>query len=156
MLVVLDDDPTGAQALSNVRVLIRWDSDSLSTAEAQGRTVVHLLTNTRALGPKQAYETVRSACRMAAASLANLDVILRGDSTLRGHVLEEYLGVRDALRLPTSAPLLLAPALPGAGRVTLGGVHWLEMNGHKTSLARDRVRSRSRIHVSIRSAHRMG
>ena len=67
---------------------------------------------------------------------------LRGDSTLRGHVLEEYLALRDAT-MPASQPiLLLAMALPSAGRVTVGGVHWLESDGrrialHETEYARD-------------------
>ena len=46
-------------------------------------------------------------------------VVLRGDSTLRGHLLEEYLGLRDVVT-PSGWPvLLLVPALPSAGRITI-------------------------------------
>ena len=70
--------------------------------------------------------------------------MLRGDSTLRGHVLEEYLGVRDVVA-PSGWPvLLLVPALPSAGRITVGGVHLFDRDGrrtplHETEYARDGV-----------------
>jgi uncharacterized protein YgbK (DUF1537 family) len=68
-------------------------------------------------------------------------LVLRGDSTLRGHVWEEY----EALSTATASgrpPLLLAPALPSAGRVTRGGIQLIERDGtatplHETEYARD-------------------
>ena len=63
--------------------------------------------------------------------------MLRGDSTLRAHLWEEY----DALRAVVApgradVPLLLVPALPAAGRVTVDGVHLLERDGERVPLDR--------------------
>ena len=63
-------------------------------------------------------------------------MILRGDSTLRGHVYEEYLGLRDAGH--GGPALLLVPALPHAGRRTVDGVHLLgDVPLHATEYATD-------------------
>src|SRR5206468_11139000 len=66
----------------------------------------------------------------------------RGDSTLQAHLLEEYLAVRDVAFPGRTPPLLLVPALPYAGRITVGGVHLLERDGrriplHETEFAAD-------------------
>ena len=62
---------------------------------------------------------------LAKEAFADPLVVLRGDSTLRAHVHEEWSGLRDALFLGIDPPLLLVPALPAAGRVTIGGVQML-------------------------------
>jgi uncharacterized protein YgbK (DUF1537 family) len=103
---------------------------------------VHLVTNSRALSPSAARELVGAAARDALAGAPGARIVLRGDSTLRGHLREEYEAVRDATRPGEHPPLLLAPALPSAGRVTVGGVHLIERGGrrvplHETEYARD-------------------
>jgi uncharacterized protein YgbK (DUF1537 family) len=143
-LVVLDDDPTGAQTLAGVVVLLDW-SDPAALPQALGkRRSVHLLTNARAYPPDRAYDVVRDAAATARAALPEAHIVLRGDSTLRGHVLEEYLAVRDATLPGTDPVLMLVPALPSAGRVTVQGVHLIERNGsrvplHETEYSRDGV-----------------
>ncbi len=139
-LVVLDDDPTGAQAVRDVPVLFDASPDGLRAAA--GERAVHVLTNTRALAAAEAYAVTRAAAAAAASALPGAPVILRGDSTLRAHVHEEYAAVRDALHPGAQPPLLLVPALPAAGRVTLGGVHRLLVDGaavplERTEYARD-------------------
>ena len=119
--VVLDDDPTGVQTLAGIRVLLSWDADRVRAALA-ARPSVHLITNTRALSATSVRAFVAEAARVALEGAPDATVVLRGDSTLRGHVLEEYLGVRDVVA-PSGWPvLLLVPALPSAGRVTIDGV----------------------------------
>jgi uncharacterized protein YgbK (DUF1537 family) len=132
-IVVLDDDPTGTQAVADVPVLFEWDAGLLERIAA-GASAVHLLTNSRAFPPEQAYAIVFEAVVTAAAVLPRSRFVLRGDSTLRAHVLEEYRAVRDAAYPEASPPLLLVPALPAAGRVTVGGVHLIERNGTRTPL----------------------
>jgi uncharacterized protein YgbK (DUF1537 family) len=133
-VVVLDDDPTGVQTLAGVRVLLRWDAGLVREALA-GRRAVHLITNVRALPAEEALEVTGSAARTALAGAPDALVILRGDSTLRGHLREEVLALAEVAapgrRLP---PLLLVPALPSAGRVTIGGVHMLEREGRRVPL----------------------
>ncbi len=132
-VLVLDDDPTGAQSLSNAHVLLDWDADELRGAPESPS--LHLLTNTRALAASSAHTVVSEAVRAARAALPRRRVVLRGDSTLRGHLLEEYLGCCDGLGWPGSVPLLLVPALPSAGRVTRGGVQLLEREGKRLPVA---------------------
>jgi len=142
-VVVLDDDPTGVQTLAGVRVLLRWDAGLVREALA-GRRAVHLITNVRALPAEQALEVTAQAARTALAGAPDALVILRGDSTLRGHLREEVLALAGVVAPGRLPPLLLVPALPSAGRVTIGGVHMLERDGrrvplHETEYASDGV-----------------
>ena len=141
--VVLDDDPTGVQTLAGIRVLLAWDGGRVREA-LRDRTAVHLITNARALAPERVQPTIEDATCAAIAGAPGARVVLRGDSTLRGHLLEEYLGVRNILGGQGWPVLLLVPALPSAGRVTIGGVHVFERDGnrtplHETEYARDGV-----------------
>ncbi len=124
--VVLDDDPTGTQAMSDVSVILDWGESAVWSEVRPGDLAVHMLTNARAFDAPQAEELVRSAASAARRELPGCRFVLRGDSTLRGHVWEEYHALRTMLAPGDEAvPLLLAPALPAAGRVTIGGVHLL-------------------------------
>ena len=60
--------------------------------------------------------------------------MLRGDSTLRAHLLPEYRGLRDALYPGRNPVLMLVPALPGAGRITRDGVHYIDGEGEPRRL----------------------
>ena len=140
-VVVLDDDPTGVQTLSGIRVLLEWTTDRLRETLERARSV-HVLTNSRAYPADEARAIVHSAASAAHAAAPDSTIVLRGDSTLRGHVLEEYLAVGGSRAADGYRPLFLAPALPSAGRVTIGGVQFLERDGrrlpvHLTEFARD-------------------
>jgi uncharacterized protein YgbK (DUF1537 family) len=142
-LVVLDDDPTGVQTLAGIRVLLAWDQPGRIARALAGRRSVHLVTNARALEPDEARASVAAAARAALEQVAGTQLALRGDSTLRAHLLEEYLGLCEALDRGRP-PLLLVPALPSAGRVTREGVHLIERDGrveplHETEYAGDGV-----------------
>jgi len=135
-LIVLDDDPTGAQAQAGVPVALEWGSELLAEVAARRPPAVHLLTNTRALAADEARAVTADAAGAAAAAFPDSRIVLRGDSTLRAHLLPEYLGLRDAVFPGRTPVLMLVPALPAAGRVTEAGVHYLEQNGERTSLER--------------------
>jgi uncharacterized protein YgbK (DUF1537 family) len=142
--VVLDDDPTGVQAVAGVPVLLDFSAAQIRDAAAGGAAALHLMTNVRALAPDDAEATTLRAATAAQAALPSSRIVLRGDSTLRGHLLQEYRAVRRAVHGDGGpAPvLLLVPALPAAGRVTLDGVQWLvDEHGrrplHETEYARD-------------------
>lgn len=141
-IVVLDDDPTGTQLVAGVPVLLDWDRDRLREAYAGGHDAIFLQTNSRALAPEAAREVVRGAAEAAASAFGRPRLLLRGDSTLRGHLIEEYDAVRDVVDREGRAPLLLVPALPTAGRITVGGVHQIVRDGvciplDQTEYARD-------------------
>ncbi len=46
-VVVLDDDPTGTQTVTDVPVVTRWDRDDLRWALAQPTTALFVETNSR-------------------------------------------------------------------------------------------------------------
>jgi uncharacterized protein YgbK (DUF1537 family) len=142
-VVALDDDPTGAQTLTGVTALLAWSPERVAGGLA-GRKALHLLTNARALPARDVEPIVTSAAAAATAGAPEAHVLLRGDSTLRGHLREELLGLRAVVDPNGRAPVLLVPALPSAGRVTVGGVHLIVRNGartplHETEYARDGV-----------------
>jgi uncharacterized protein YgbK (DUF1537 family) len=140
-ILVCDDDPTGTQSATGVEVLLRWDADVLTDALRRA-DAVYLLTNTRALDEQAAVALVsgiRADADVAGGRLGErVRLVLRGDSTLRGHVFAECDAVDPA------APVLFVPAFPGGGRTTVDGTHRVRVGGeilpaHETEFARDPV-----------------
>ena len=119
--------------MAGVSVLLAWEPERIRSA-LRGCHSVHLLTNTRAHPSACAYEVTRGAASAAVEAAPGVRLALRGDSTLRGHLLEEYLGLCDGALGGRRPPLLLVPALPAARRVTLGGVHYQLQGESKTPL----------------------
>ena len=128
--VVLDDDPTGTQSATGVRVLLRWDAERLAAALADV-DAVYLQTNSRAVDEAAAValcRRIREQIGFAAERLGEpVQVVLRGDSTLRGHVFAET----DVF--VTDEPILFLPAFPAGGRVTVDGTHYVEVDGRRVS-----------------------
>ncbi|CAH9075882.1 unnamed protein product [Cuscuta epithymum] len=127
-LVVLDDDPTGTQTVHGIEVLTEWSVESLVLEFRKGPKCFFILTNSRALGSEQASALIIDICRnlqTAAKSVENADftVVLRGDSTLRGHFPEEpdaavsVLGEMDAW--------ILCPFFLQGGRYTIEDIHYV-------------------------------
>ncbi|WBU37089.1 four-carbon acid sugar kinase family protein [Homoserinibacter sp. YIM 151385] len=140
--VVLDDDPTGTQSAEAVEVLLEWDADAIREALSVADSV-YLLANTRAMSEEAAVSRLaetREQCAEAAARLgAELAFVLRGDSTLRGHVMAET----EVFAQPDSV-IAFVPAFPAGGRVTLDGVHLVRLDGElvpadRTEYAEDPV-----------------
>jgi hypothetical protein len=123
-VVVLDDDPTGSQAAACVRVLPRPDAGAAGQWLRGRERSLYVVTNIRALPCDRAVALLREFCTGLSALARPLGqpvtYVLRGDSTLRGHVLAELdcLGARDTVSL-------LVPAFPEGGRITIGGTHYL-------------------------------
>ena len=141
VLVVLDDDPTGTQSVADLPVLTRWEVQDFAWAFGQGKPAVYVLTNTRSLDPAEAAarneEVVRNALTAAGAQESadstatpslRLGFVSRSDSTLRGHYPLEP-DVISATVAEVSGEktdgVVLVPAFPDAGRVTIGGVHYM-------------------------------
>ena len=143
VLVVLDDDPTGTQSVANLPVLTRWDVADFAWAfgyEVNGRRqrAVYVLTNTRSLDPAEAAsrneEIVRNALAAAASAdpALRLSFVSRSDSTLRGHYPLEpdvIAATVTAVNGETTDGVVIVPAFPDAGRVTIGGVHFMRGTG---------------------------
>jgi uncharacterized protein YgbK (DUF1537 family) len=140
--VIVDDDPTGTQAVSDVDVILRPDRAAFDDFFASAQRSTFVLSNSRALTERAAAALVgHIAGTVAAAGRAAgrpATLILRGDSTLRGHVFAEVEAVAP------STPVLFVPAFLDGGRFTRGGVHYLQTrNGAvpvaDTEFARDPI-----------------
>ncbi|KKK12710.1 hypothetical protein AOCH_007439, partial [Aspergillus ochraceoroseus] len=122
-LVILDDDPTGTQTCHDIAVLTVWDIPALASelrnpASARG---FFILTNSRALPPPEVESLIRTICQNVAQAAKTtgvaVDIVLRGDSTLRGHfpleadVAQSVFGEVDAW--------ILAPFFFQGGRFTI-------------------------------------
>ncbi|MCQ0010752.1 hypothetical protein LUX73_42705 [Actinomadura madurae] len=132
-LVVFDDDPTGDQTVHGVPILtLAAPMDEIAGAVLEeDHPAVFVLTNSRSMDPGDAAET---AARLAGTLYerarrngAELRVISRSDSTLRGHFPTET----DALAKAAASAgipydgVLLCPAFLEAGRCTVGDVQWV-------------------------------
>jgi uncharacterized protein YgbK (DUF1537 family) len=129
ILVALDDDPTGTQTCHDVHVLTTWSVAVLAaefkdTAPGSG---FFILTNSRALHPPAAQELTIEICQnlkeAAAQAGKRFEVVLRGDSTLRGHFPVEPEAVEEALG--ASDAWILAPFFLQGGRYTIDDVHYV-------------------------------
>jgi len=160
--VVLDDDPTGTQAMSDVSVVLDWRDASAWATVQPGDRGVHVLTNSRAYTGRDAAALVASAAAASKRHHPQSRILLRGDSTLRAHVWEEYEALRRVVAPERSAvPLLLVPALPAAGRVTLGSIHMLELGSQRvrldeTEYARDGALTYASSHLPLWAEERSG
>ncbi|KAL4940574.1 hypothetical protein BDV06DRAFT_230237 [Aspergillus oleicola] len=128
ILVVLDDDPTGTQTCHGINVLTVWDEEILTREFQQCNGGFFVLTNSRALPTPEARELIREICtavkHAAAQAQKDFEIVLRGDSTLRGHfpdepeVAEEVIGKVDGW--------ILAPFFRQGGRLTIDDVHYVK------------------------------
>lgn len=144
-LVVFDDDPTGSQTVWGCPLLLRWDPASLRQALEHPSPLLFLITNSRALGPEEARTRLEAISDALALVLAErqqagrplqVQLISRGDSTLRGHCPLELEVLQR--RFGPFAATFVVPAFLQGGRTTEGGVHRLHGQPvHETAFARD-------------------
>jgi uncharacterized protein YgbK (DUF1537 family) len=130
-IAVLDDDPTGSQTVHDVGVVTVFEPEEIAAGLSPAGSTCFILTNTRSLPEAEAVELNTRIGRMLFELAARLDVpidvVSRGDSTLRGHVIAE-VGALDAVRRQVTGRgydgVLVVPAYFEAGRFTAGNVHW--------------------------------
>ena len=151
LLGVLDDDPTGSQAVHGVQVVTVLAESALAAALAGPSGTCFVLTNTRSLDERDAARRTARAARglMAAARGrdARIQLVSRSDSTLRGHVMAEVAALQAVRREVLGAgfdAVLLVPAFLEAGRLTAADIHWARHGGGlvpvgETEFARDRA-----------------
>ncbi len=149
LLGVLDDDPTGSQAVHDVQVVTVLAEDAYAAAFGGPSGTCFVLTNSRSLDEPDAVEVnVRAARGLIATAerkSARVQLISRSDSTLRGHVMAEVAALQSVRRSVVGQGfdgVLLIPAFLEAGRVTAAGIHWARLGGQlipvgETEFARD-------------------
>jgi uncharacterized protein YgbK (DUF1537 family) len=148
-IAVLDDDPTGSQAVHDVGVVTVLGSREIEAGLSPAGATCFILTNTRSLPEADAVELNtrigRVLLELATRLDAPIEVVSRSDSTLRGHVVAEVRAL-DAVRREVTGRgydgVLVVPAYLEAGRVTAGNVHWARVGTElvpvgETEFARD-------------------
>lgn len=145
VFVVVDDDPTGTQSVSNLPVLTQWHPDDFRWAFGRG-DAVYVMANTRSLGPDDARrvneEIVAAALEAGESEGVEVRFVSRSDSTLRGHFPLEPDAIANAIGREVDG-IVLVPAFPDAGRITVRGVHYAGNNDDgfapvgETEFARD-------------------
>lgn len=147
--IVLDDDPTGSQAVHDVELVFTDDTRDIANAIDRVNSTCFVLTNSRSLDPETAralsYRLSSEALAMGESGEFGIDIVSRGDSTLRGHTYLESRAVADARRAITGKEpdgILFAPAFFEASRRTVGDTHearigarWMPVGN--TEFARD-------------------
>jgi uncharacterized protein YgbK (DUF1537 family) len=127
VLVMLDDDPTGTQTCHDIAVLTVWDHETLCAEFRTNAKGFFVLTNSRALPGPEAKLLIQSITRNVAAAASetrkSFEIVLRGDSTLRGHLPEEPEAVEAVLG--KSDGWILAPFFFQGGRYTIDDVHYV-------------------------------
>lgn len=133
---VLDDDPTGSQAVHDVAVVTVLEREQLAAGLAEPGATCFALTNTRSLPEDEAAalttRTGRALLELGRELGAPIDVMSRSDSTLRGHVHAEVAALQAARRDVLGGGfdgVLFVPAMLEAGRLTAGDVHWARVDG---------------------------
>ena len=159
-LVVLDDDPTGGQAVHGLRELLHWDEALLEALITEDPGTFFALTNTRSLGATEARNAIHQLATQLAAIARRtnrpLDLLVRGDSTLRGHYPHELDAVRDAFETRMGFRydgVILCPFFAEGGRLTAGDIHWVAEGDSvrpvaKTEFARDAAFGYERSHLA--------
>ena len=131
--VIIDDDPTGIQTVHGCLVLTRWDVKTLQQAFEDTVPFFFILSNSRALNPSEAEETVNEI--LSNIELVNrrirkkLIFISRSDSTLRSHFpLEINAIIRRMFRENKNTgpdAVFLCPAFFEGGRITKNNTHYV-------------------------------
>jgi hypothetical protein len=151
LLGVLDDDPTGSQAVHGIQAVNVLAESAVEAALDGPAAACFVLTNTRSLSERDAVELTELAARglyaVAGRRGARLQLVSRSDSTLRGHVIAEVRALQAVRRERTGAgfdAVLLIPAFLEAGRLTAANVQWARTGADlvpvsETEYARDPV-----------------
>eukprot|EP00850_Spirogloea_muscicola_P008837 SM000048S16549 [mRNA] locus=s48:290297:303770:- [translate_table: standard] len=120
-MVVLDDDPTGTQTVHGVSVLMEWSLEALMCEMEKKPACFFILTNSRSLPTKQACGARPNV--KEAAEGKGFTIVLRGDSTLRGHYPQEAEAAASVVG--TVGATIICPFFLQGGRYTINDVHYV-------------------------------
>lgn len=137
---IIADDLTGANDTAlqfhlkgaNTQILL---SDEIEPLNIKGTQTWAISTESRNIEAEQAFEKVEKASKMFLEKL-NPDFIYKKiDSTIRGNIAVEVLGILSVTDYEAS---VIVPAFPAETRTTVGGYHMLKgIPIERTEMARD-------------------
>ena len=118
--------------MHGIDVLTEWSVAALREQFAQGGVGFFILTNARAFPEPEAAALTREIVRNVAAAAGDrfrFTIVLRGDSTLRGHYPAEVDAVTSAVRDlggPAFDATVICPYFLAGGRYTIDDVHYVK------------------------------
>lgn len=125
-IIILDDDPTGSQCVSQVPVLNDWSKASINAELEKGTSVFFIITNSRALSRVEAQQLNEEIGRTILSLIHDFYIISRGDSTLRGHFFYEVVSLAKGLQWDKGDFLtVFIPAFIEGNRLTKDDIHYL-------------------------------
>ncbi|GHO84933.1 four-carbon acid sugar kinase family protein [Dictyobacter formicarum] len=128
VLVVIDDDPTGTQTVSDVELLTTWNESLLAETLEREQRLFYLLTNSRSLPEQAAADLNETTARqlMAASRRTGRAFVVasRSDSTLRGHYPAELFALERGVGRAYDGHLIV-PAFFEGGRYTINDTHYV-------------------------------
>lgn len=137
-IVILDDDPTGTQTVSDIPVLTHWSVEALSDELNGEYPAFFILTNSRSLPEKSACELAREIGENLTIASQLCDVrfipVSRSDSTLRGHFPAEVDAMAAAIG-KEDLPYLIMPFFLEGGRYTVNDIHYVQEDSQLTPAA---------------------
>ncbi len=129
-LIVLDDDPSGTQAIPGTHIALLRDTDTFLRQFTSAAQSFHVLMNSRNLTPQDTralHRHIAQCLQLASEETGHrISVVSRGDVSLRSHFPLETDTLMDNLDTDFDA-VLFAPA--GNGAVTLDDVHYILQDG---------------------------
>ena len=137
---IIADDLTGANDTAlqfhlrgaNTQILLDDEIEPLNIAGTQTWAIS---TESRNVTPHEAYEKVKHTVKMFSEVLKQDYYYKKIDSTVRGNIAVETLGILEVLKWDAA---IVIPAFPSEGRVTVGGYHLLKgVPIERTEMARD-------------------
>lgn len=137
---IIADDLTGANDTAlqfhlrgaNTQILL---SDEIEPLNIAGTQTWAISTESRNVTPHEAYEKVKHIAKMFTEVLKPDYFYKKIDSTVRGNIAVESLGLLEVLEWDA---VVIIPAFPSEGRVTVGGYHLLKgVPIERTEMARD-------------------
>ena len=137
---IIADDLTGANDTAlqfhlrgaNTQILL---SDEVEPLNIAGTQTWAISTESRNITPHEAYEKIKHTTKMFLDVLKPDHFYKKIDSTIRGNIAVETLGMLEVLGWDAA---VVIPAFPSEGRVTVGGYHLLKgIPIERTEMARD-------------------
>ncbi len=132
-IVVIDDDPTGAQSVHDVYTYTNWDKQSFVDGFIDDISMFYILTNSRSFSREKTlrvHQEVGTALAEAAKQTGKDYVLInRGDSTLRGHYPQETETLRSAIESNSQKRFdgeILVPFFIEGGRFTMDNVQYVK------------------------------
>jgi uncharacterized protein YgbK (DUF1537 family) len=132
-IIVLDDDPTGIQAVHGVSVYTDWSKESIRSGFQEENSMFFILTNSRGLTEPETIlihnEIAENIAMVAKETKEKFILISRGDSTLRGHYPIETMMLKSTVEKYSKLNLegeVIVPFFKEGGRFTIDNVHYVK------------------------------